>query len=131
MVYNWHKQMKKIMKVCAMLLCIAIAGAMSSCSKDNEDLIVGKWKLVSLSYGETVVTSGEGIGLTVEYADNGNFTILHVDGITITGTYSINKETLSLFYDGETEVHDIVKLDKKDLCLKSKTTDVCANFQKM
>lgn len=131
MVYNWHKQMRKIMKVCAMLLCIAIAGVMSSCSKDNEDLIVGKWKLVSLSYGETVVTSGEGIGSIFEYTDNGNCLAWYEDGSTRTGTYSINNETLSVSYDGKTEVYDIVKLDKKDLCLKDTTTDACGNFQKM
>lgn len=36
--------MKKL-KVFAMMLCIAALGLTTSCSKDDEDLIVGKWKL--------------------------------------------------------------------------------------
>lgn len=33
------------LKVLAMMLCIAAIGLTTSCSKDDEDLIVGKWKL--------------------------------------------------------------------------------------
>lgn len=47
----------KRLKVFAMLLCIAVLGLTTSCSKDDEDLIVGKWKLI---YAARVVVQVDG-----------------------------------------------------------------------
>ena len=40
------EKMKKALKMMAMLLCMAAVATLSSCSKDNEDLIIGKWEVV-------------------------------------------------------------------------------------
>ena len=37
------------MKLMAMLLCVTAFVSLSSCTKDNEDLIVGKWKMAKTS----------------------------------------------------------------------------------
>lgn len=64
--------MKKIAKVFAMIACIATLGMMTSCGKDNEDLIIGKWQWVSMTddNGETeVLPSGYA---TWEFTESGD-----------------------------------------------------------
>ena len=42
--------MKRTLKMMAMLLCVAAFASLSACSKDNEDLILGKWKCTVYNY---------------------------------------------------------------------------------
>ena len=44
--------MKRTLKMIVMLLCVATFATFSSCSKDNEDQIIGKWKVVQHSYND-------------------------------------------------------------------------------
>lgn len=41
--------MRKTLKLMVMLLCVAAVATLSSCSKDNEDLIIGKWEIVKFT----------------------------------------------------------------------------------
>lgn len=89
--------MKKTLKFIAMLMCAVSFAWLSSCSKDYDDLIIGRWKLVQESSDgvnwhkaslEGVVynykTDGtcEALGMSVPYTIDG--TTLVVNGNTLT-----------------------------------------------
>lgn len=89
--------MKKTLKFIAMLMCAVSFAWLSSCSKDYDDLIIGRWKIVQESSDgvnwhkaslEGVVynfkTDGtiEALGMSVPYTIDGN--TLVVNGRTFT-----------------------------------------------
>lgn len=69
----------KVIKVFAMMLCIASLGLATSCSKDKDkDLIVGNWRIVD---GTSYYTDSEGVqhdngvdvGFGIGYAEDGDY----------------------------------------------------------
>ncbi|MBO7575891.1 MAG: lipocalin family protein [Bacteroidales bacterium] len=87
--------------------------ALSSCKKSNEELIIGSWKCTSSvadsnapSFVNTVWTFSANKSLVVEAQDR-----------TDLCTYSVNKDKLNLFMDGEYYTADINKLDSKALSI--------------
>ena len=79
------------------------------CSEDDEDKIIGTWKLYS-DDGEIV-----DFNLLVTFVDDGTFSMtMTEDGFTdsATGTYSIVESVITLvFSDGETDVSTFVITD--------------------
>ena len=67
-----------------MLLCVAAVATLSSCSKDNEDLIIGKWEIVKFT-DNLLGEDNSRIGEIWEFKTDG---MLSSDGNNI--SYSIN-----------------------------------------
>ncbi len=131
--------MKKILMICAAMMAVMI---FASCNKDNEELIVGKWRIHSLegiaATGGTI-NDGSGDAQTDEIvyvdswgwvfnADGTGYAYQIVDGReNVTGqfNYSINDETLHMSY---VDYH-IEKLNRNKLRLSDKVniTDVDGN----
>lgn len=113
--------MKKILKLFVTMLGIVTLGYTSSCSKDNDTLIVGKWKLVSSVATYTDPETGElttdydlGVGAVLEFTEDGKVTF----GGAVTTDYSISGDIIYV-YDGEEVVlqMEIKKLTGKELTL--------------
>ncbi|MCQ2295637.1 MAG: lipocalin family protein [Bacteroidales bacterium] len=128
--------MKKAFKVLSIVCFVAALFTMTSCTKSQEDLIVGTWKV------SNVVSEPENpfvlmmVGTTFTFnADNTCSTSTTFMGMTNVqnGTYTIADGKLSMTLTDEdgsdTEVFDIKKLDKSDLSLyfEDKDTDFDGN----
>ena len=87
------EKMKKTLKLMAMLLCVAAVATLSSCSKDNEDLIIGKWEVVKCTKTENgnVEELNSQIGKIWEFKTGG---VLSCDGNNT--TYSISGNDIIL-----------------------------------
>ena len=83
----------------AMLLCVAVVATLSSCSRDNEDLIIGKWKIVKDTY--TVIANG----MVIENPNDavGEIWEFKTDG-TVAVTYHYYNEVTYRHFD-ETEIN--------------------------
>lgn len=130
--------MKNTFKHAVRTLGLAIVAmiAFSACSKDNEDLIIGKWKLVN-----TVVTE-HGRSFTEEATDNeamefkkdGTVVFTSDSDDTDTGKWTLTDDTnLTITYtdeeDGtETMNYTITKLDKKELVINMTVEEEEENF---
>ncbi len=82
--------MRKTLKLIAMLLCVAAVATLSSCSKENEDLIIGKWEIVKC----TSNLSGEDnsmIGIIWEFKTDG---MMSANGQNV--SYSIDGNNIIL-----------------------------------
>ena len=91
--------MKRIMKLVAMLLCLVAYATFTSCSKDNEDLILGKWKCTKVQayWGESTTYGEEGVGDIYEFKSDGKMLITKArDNSTKTYTYSINDNIINI-----------------------------------
>lgn len=100
------------------MLCIAALGLTTSCSKDNEDLIIGKWKCVSSVHQsvdpdthELNTYNNESVGMVMEFTKDGKVTIAGGG----TSDYSISGNTL--YMDGGRTQLEIKKLTKKEMTL--------------
>ena len=114
----------------AMVLFVVGLASMTSCTKNNEKLIVGKWKM------ETVALSSEGISAEisvaqllkmaelmdedvidpiVEFTEDG---YVYVEGEG--ARYTIDKDYLTLSYDGECVRLGIEGLSSKSMTLSYK-----------
>lgn len=128
--------MKKAFKVLSIVCFVAALFTMTSCTKSQEDLIVGTWKV------SNVVSEPENpfvlmmVGTTFTFnADNTCSTSTTFMGMTNVqnGTYTIADGKLSMTLTDEdgsdTEVFDIKKLDKSNLSLyfEDKDTDFDGN----
>lgn len=82
-----------------MLLCVAAFASLSSCSKDNEDLIVGKWKCIHsyYSYGDYEDVDDE-VGFIWEFKSDGTMTTNDPHDISYGANvqYTISGSTLTL-----------------------------------
>ena len=94
------------------LLCLVTIVTMQSCSKekDNDDLIVGKWKIIEssedgVSWRESMMT-----GLVYEFFSNGT-----VSCMGLSTNYSIKGNTMIL--DGDN--YEIIKLTKSEFIWKT------------
>ena len=114
--------MKRVMKLTAMLMCVATMGMFVACGDDNEDLIVGKWDLTAYSKngGEAKpVASGS---LIWEFKTNGIWTEKTNDELetdVYTATYTVSGDKLTLYDEdlSHSVVTTIDKLDKKELAV--------------
>jgi hypothetical protein len=118
--------MKKL-KVLAMMLCIAAMGLTTSCSKDNEDLIVGKWKCTASTTTITNLTTNEVttrndpsvVGMIIEFTKDGKMIF---DGQTV--SYTVNgSELTEIFDNGEQNKFDINELTENKLKFSSKPVE--------
>ena len=124
-------------------MCVIIAVTTISCKKENEELIVGKWKITSIETFEEdnttliEVNNNNNWGYVFEENNTGySYTI--VDGtetITSSMTYSVNKDTLFLYWENinkEPMVLNIKTLDNENLKIYTKTqvADIYGNFIK-
>ena len=124
-------------------MCVIIAVTTISCKKENEELIVGKWKITSIETFEEdnttliEVNNNNNWGYVFEENNTGySYTI--VDGtetITSSITYSINNDTLLLYWENlnkEAMALNIKTLDNENLKIYTKTqvADIYGNFIK-
>lgn len=76
-----YNKMKKL-KVLVMMLCIAAMGFATSCSKEDEDLIVGEWKPTHYVWSyyihgpddyhtQTVTYGDDGFGMRIKFTNDG------------------------------------------------------------
>lgn len=114
-----------------MLLGIVAMISLSSCKKDNEDLIIGKWNVVSQSaMGQTMNLSQIGMTMTWEFLKDGtgnmnmtmNFMGQNMDE-SEAFSYTVDGDKLIMTAEGETETVTIVNLDKKVLELEMTDVD--------
>ena len=119
------------------MLCAAMVAIMmmASCSKDNDELIVGKWQIISME-GDASLINGEDVShtssegsVTVEtnslymefYSNGTGYKYLVNINDTTMFSYSINSGSLRIERsDGGHELYNIEKLNKKKLRLSSK-----------
>lgn len=111
--------MKKLLRVFALLACVATMGIMSSCTKSNEDLIVGKWELVTIENDGTIYGR--------EAQDLTDFWRFTADGTWIMyykeerdqGNYKINGDKLFLYEDGYYSELHILELSESKMILNN------------
>ena len=121
--------MKKALKAMAMLLFVFSMTALTSCNKEAENLIVGKWECTTATYTEEGSTYSvpELIGMIWEFKANGDLigTLLDVedDDYTAEASYVILGNILTITstdLDGDidTESYVIKELTKSKLVLE-------------
>lgn len=104
--------MKSTLKFLAMLLCVVAIASLSACSKDNEDLIVGKWKLIANSADNVnwqEITDDYFI-ITYDFRSDGTFTC-----VGLSGTYSIDGSTLIMDAIGYPVTLKIISITDSEL----------------
>lgn len=102
----------KSMKFFAAMFVAASMFALTGCSKDYEDEIIGTWKVTSITITETF----NGQSHTEEETPQGEYTLTFNEDKTVVattveeghtetdnGTYSIDDDTLIVTLDGETQ----------------------------
>ena len=124
-------------------MCVIIAVTTISCKKENEELIVGKWKITSIETFEEdnttliEVNNNNNWGYVFEENNTGySYTIVDdTETITSSMTYSVNKDTLLLYWENlnkEAMALNIKTLDNENLKIYTKTqvADIYGNFIK-
>lgn len=126
----------------AMLLFVVSMTALTSCKKEAENLILGKWECVSASYtqdGETYTVS-EVNGMVWEFKANGTVTasfpgdLDYDDEDVSTASYIVSDNLLtitSIDEDGEvdTETYTIKELTKTKLLLEEREDEDVASIE--
>lgn len=110
-----------------MLFCIASIATLSSCSKDKEDLIVGKWKPVEPAMGLLYLDVCD----YLEFSDNGTVIIsgsTEGDPDKSVFAYSVTGNILAI---GWFDDFEIVELSKKTLKLKDNYHDYTFTFERV
>lgn len=120
--------MKKVFKLFTVVCFVAALASMTSCTKSQEDLIIGSWKATSVTsepanpfislLNNTVFTFNADNTCTILVASFGE----EEDDIT-KGTYTIADSKLTITADGETMACDVKTLDKKKLIFSITETD--------
>ena len=121
--------MKKALKAMAMLLFVFSMTALTSCNKEAEQLIVGKWECTAATYTDEGSTYSvpELIGMIWEFKANGDLigTLLDVedDDYTAEASYVILGNILTITStdldgDVDTESYVIKELTKSKLVLE-------------
>ena len=125
--------MKKAIKVMAMVLFVVGMTTLSSCTKSNEELILGKWKLDTISatyegssFEMTVADLAALIGaddeftdFIVEFKDNG-----YVYMEDESAAYSIDGDKLTVTQDGESIEMTISKISSSSMTLEAEEDGV-------
>ena len=133
--------MKKTMKVLAMVLFVVGMTALTSCSKDNSELILGKWKMTKITGSVEGVTYTISIDEFLEaygVEDAEDFIIeFKSDGMVYAGDevspYSINRNTLTVTEGDDVVDMTIKKLTSSKLILSfsEEDVDMSMEFQKL
>jgi len=133
--------MKKAMRIMSLVLFVVGMTALTSCSKSNEKLILGKWELEKVSaiyMGQTfemtiddlaaMIGVEEVENVCLEFKNNG--TVIAADGDI--ANYTIDKEKLTISSDGVSYEMKIIELTKKDLTVEAteEGTTVTLYFKK-
>lgn len=105
--------MKKIAKIFAIIACIATFGMMTSCSKDNADLIIGKWKWVSATTNGETQTMPD--GYTWEFTEAGKLISVMNYETPQTIQYSVEKDIITFTSGNNSFTVTIKELDKEKL----------------
>lgn len=126
--------MKKF-KTMALMMCLAaFAMVFASCQKD-EDLIVGKWKLVSVSGGSTSTSDDNGIGATYEFKEDKTLTMSYQGFSIDAATWSISDDylyiTMTVGGVSDTQKSKIDTLKKKKMVLIDESDNSKAEFEKI
>ena len=120
--------MKKALKVLTMVLFVVGLATMTSCNKDKEDLIVGKWQMesitltegeetMSLTVAEFASIFGEDIDIAaVEFKSDG--TMYELAENEYMGTYTVEGDKLTVVEDDEAQVMTIKELTSSKLVLE-------------
>lgn len=111
--------MKKILRVFALLASIATTGILFSCTKSNEDLIIGKWELVTIEDDGTIYgRDAQDLTDFWEFTANGIWIMYYKDD-SDKGTYRINGDKLFLYEDlYYSELH-ILELSESKMILNN------------
>lgn len=128
--------MKKALKAMAMLLFVFSMTALTSCNKEAENLIVGKWECTTATYTDEGSTYSvpELIGMIWEFKANGNLigTVLYdeddYDDVSETASYVILGNILTITStdldgDVDSESYVIKELTKTKLVIKDSDWD--------
>lgn len=109
--------MKKVFKLFTVVYFVAALASMTSCTKSQEDLIIGSWETTSVTSepANPFITILNGTIFTFN-ADN-TFSVIpeRLVGDGTTGTYTIADNKLTMNAEGEPMVCDIKTLDKEKL----------------
>ena len=118
--------MKKVFKLFTVVCFVAALASMTSCTKSQEDLIIGSWKATSVTSepANPFISLLNGTVFTFN-ADNTFSMALTFLGETDStmGTYTIADNKLTLTAEGETIVCDVQTLDKEKLVFSMTETD--------
>ena len=133
--------MKKVLRVFALFVAVFAMASLTSCKKDNADLIIGKWQFDKATITVTVddptyqefldaffgdfneEMNEEMKGATLEFKSDNTLIATSIDSETHeteTDTYSYTVEGDKLSFDGE--VMTITTLTKKSLVLEMSDT---------
>lgn len=132
--------MKRFLIICVAIIVVGMMAV--SCGKDNEELIVGKWRIQSTEGAGQTINDGSGNvpDDTIIYEDNWGY-VFNADGtgysyeisngtesIISNWTYSVSGDSLLFSWYG----WGIEKLTNKKLRLSMRTemTDVDGNFMR-
>ena len=106
--------MKKVFSFLTIVCFVATLSMFSSCSKNQDDLIVGTWKCTNATC--TPYTQLINIYLDFTMVFNADMTMSGtMMGHTESGTYTIEGDKLTTDFGGKVTPMDIKKLDKKKL----------------
>lgn len=120
----------------AMLLFVVSMTALTSCKKENANLIIGKWECVTANFTDEGVTESVPYlkGMVWEFKANGKVVadvqIDHpdIDFIEADATYVVSGDILKIKYiesdgDVENETYNIKELTKNKLVLEERDND--------
>ena len=133
--------MKKIMKVMTMVLFVVSMTAVTSCTKDNANLIIGRWKMSKITGSSHGVTYSMSINEFMEAygeGDTEDFIIeFKNDGKVYVGNdsshYSVSGNKLTVT-EGEISVQLTIKkltVSKLVLVQKEDDVDMAIEFQRL
>ena len=129
--------MKNVIKTLAVALCAALTFGLTGCSKDAEDLIIGKWDLLEAISTTTVSGTGTEYDGTMTdtttfkegeasftFNEDNTVVIYSVDEetgepSTETGTYTLNDKKLILSSNGRSNEMTIIEISKKEMTLNT------------
>lgn len=106
--------MKKIAKLFAIVASMVAIGMMTSCTKDNTELIIGTWKVVSVTINGEEITENVPVGETFTFTTDGVVTLTYNYESASAPYAFVDDNTIVL---GEVS-YMIEKLTKKELKLK-------------
>ena len=126
--------MKKALKVMAMVLFVVSMTTLTSCKKEKENLIIGKWECTTATYTEAGVTQSIPWlnGMVWEFKANGTIISNGIDvddeEIEATATYVVSGDALTITgvdEDGDidSETYLIKELTKSKLVLEERDED--------
>ena len=106
--------MKKTLKFIAMLMCAVSFAWLSSCSKDYDDLIIGRWKIVQESSDGVNWHKASWEGVVYNFKTDGT-----LEGLGISVPYTIDGTTLVC--NGNT--FTIISLTSSELIIRKESGD--------